>query len=242
MKIELTKSDLKQVESDLRVNGVMRYLKHMDSLQFNIGDILIKQEIKRDSLSGKDVWSNIKISHASDVNRKFVYVFENELGVGYVKQLKADGSGFSETGMMCMANVDHDHTRYVIDPDYADHLLLSDGEEGFDYAEAHRVQALKREQIAVHNKSILENTKNGEAVVTLLGKLKVGDTIWLGRYPGEMVHRGESQIMAFIPDKLGGGIEVKNSHRVQWDNRWTIDGLVKCFVSLQKPLTLKDIP
>lgn len=126
LKYEKTAADDDRERSDLRTNPVMRFLKNQEYYRFNVGDIVLKQT--RWSYNGD--WETALT--AVGAPRKFMYVFENDLGIGYIKQLKVDGSGFT-SGLQCTANFDPDTTRLVLDPDFVDHMLV--GEQEFQYNE-----------------------------------------------------------------------------------------------------------
>src|SRR5206468_3542273 len=115
-------------------------------------DVLIRQQYRYGPHNSRQ-WVTDCVSAHSKAPKKFVYVYENELGIGYVKQLKADGSGFTSY-MCCMANIDPAYTRFTIDPEYADHLLLSDGEQEFTPGDQFLYDKKLREDVKKFNKGI----------------------------------------------------------------------------------------
>ena len=83
LKYEKTHSDRAREVSDIRRSPIMRFLKHQDYFKFNIGDVLVKQ--RRFTLNSE--WET-EVVVGVNTAKKFMYVFENELGIGYVKQLR----------------------------------------------------------------------------------------------------------------------------------------------------------
>lgn len=174
----LSKDDLTTIEYDSKNNPVVRYLKLKEEHQFNIGDVLVRQYARYTGDGTDNVhWDTEMVSRASKVPKKFLYVYENEQGVGYVKQLRSNGSGVG-TGITCLANTAY-NARYVVDPDYQDHIIIGEGE--FDYKAAFKEARARRQEILKENKKILEKTNTYRAVNAALAQLKVGDEFWYGR-------------------------------------------------------------
>lgn len=164
-----TPEDLARERSDLNTSPIMRFLKNRDQYTFNIGDILIK-ETRWDS---KGKWEISKTAIGGI--KKYMYVFENELGIGYIKQLKVDGTGFT-TNISCVANYDPETVRLSLDPDYADHLLI--GENEFNYNDDYLRKKEFRQEAIKRNRSLVVNTRNEETRMAWYHSLKDGDTIW----------------------------------------------------------------
>src|ERR1035437_2383731 len=122
-----TKQDSDREARDSILNQTVKFIKHQEAFKFNIGDIVIMQYRNTDGS-----WRTKATSNATDAPTKFMYVFENEVGIGYIKQLRAGGKGFT-TLTTCVADIDPQSTRIILDPDLVDHMLLSDQGEEFDY-------------------------------------------------------------------------------------------------------------
>jgi hypothetical protein len=183
MDFKLTQKELDEFKQDEAVNPVIKYLKNKESVKFNIGDVLIRQVARYDYAGphGRTLkWTTDNVSNVSNAPKKFVYVFENEFGIGYIKQLRANGQGFTNY-MVCTANIDFDHTRFTLDPDYADHLLLAGKDDKFAYNERFKHDKAAREEVYKHNKALIDKTDTIEQVNALFDRVKAGDSIWIGR-------------------------------------------------------------
>ena len=69
-----TAADTKREASDIRNSPIMRFLKNQDHFKFNIGDILVRQT----KYTGDWVTT---VTPGVAAPKKFMYVFENELGI-----------------------------------------------------------------------------------------------------------------------------------------------------------------
>lgn len=178
-----TKEDCNTEAYDLRNNQVMKYLRNPDAFKFTVGDILIKKTrsfIKKSDLHEREeVWVTEKINNFSDAPKKYLYAFENELGIGYVRQLKADGQGYT-TYMMCTANLDPDNVRFEVDPDYADTMLLGGDTDVLQPNDAYLQAKKYREDAMNTNRKMLVNTRTTQRVKEWFKTLKVGDEFWCG--------------------------------------------------------------
>jgi len=222
MKYTKSKSDAQREKNDLANNPIMRWMRHHDAFRFNVGDILIKQNKQYiRQVHGDEVkWTTETTSATCDAPRKYMYVFENELGIGYLKQIKADGSGFT-TSLICLANYDPDNTRFVLDPDYADHLILSDSGE-FVPNKAYLEQRKFRDEAIKKNKELLIRT--GSPVLSKLwfDTLKVGDIFWSGYNYDEMVTSKYEvlEIIEYPGDSRHIPWHIKQNHGLTKDDTW----------------------
>ena len=95
MKYEKTQEDIRREQDDLRSSPIMRFLRNRDAFKFKVGDVLIKQTANRWLDSDDSKWKTD--THIVGTPKKYLYAFENELGIGYIRQFKTDGSGFVNT-------------------------------------------------------------------------------------------------------------------------------------------------
>jgi hypothetical protein len=179
MKFKLESSDHKKFSHDLATNPIMKFLKHREELRFSVGDVLIKQTTRWVPHGAEREWANETVSSVSNAPKKYVYVYENEFGIGYIRQLKADGSGFT-TYWCCLANIDPDTTRFIVDPEYAEHLLLSENGDDYNYNAQFLQDKAKRTEILKHNKALLEDVSSPANTNDVLRKLVPGQTFWYG--------------------------------------------------------------
>jgi hypothetical protein len=179
IKYEKTPDDISREKSDLKSSPIMRFLRNQEYFKFNIGDVLIKQT----RWGSERDWKTDQTGVGSP--KKFIYVFENELGIGYVKQLKVDGTGFT-SNLVCMANFEIETTRFTLDPEYVDHILL-DGDEGFAYNKDYLHKREFRDEAIKRNKLLLVKTGSAKKTIAWFDTLKVGDTFWYGDTFDELV-------------------------------------------------------
>jgi hypothetical protein len=176
LKYEKNRIDEDREKSDLERSPIMRFLRFQDHFKFNVGDILIKQT-KSWSHHTPDNWVTEKTSVGAP--KKYMYVFENELGIGYIKQLKVDGTGFT-TNLVCTANFDPENTRFLLDPDFVDHILI-EGDGNFQYNKEYLEKRRYRDNAIQENKKILFPTGSVKKLLGWYNQLKPGDVFWAGR-------------------------------------------------------------
>lgn len=254
IKYDKTKSDAERERDDLRRSPIMRFLKHQDWFRFNIGDVLVKQT-KRYSPDGEpEQWHTDKLV-GNGAPRKYVYVFENELGIGYLKQLRVDGSGFTSQ-LICTVNFDPENTRFQLDPDYVDHMLV--GEDGFQYNKEYLDKKNYRVEAIKENTKNLVNTRTAHKLVGWFHGLKIGDTFWFGETWDDMVkdkyvvkevndmptsmlpsHVGTRLGLAFLPSYRNIKVDRERNGHVS-SVVFTADHFHWRKVSMVKPVPLKD--
>lgn len=168
-----TSQDKQREVSDLEHSPIMRFLQHQDYFKFQMGDIVVKQSRIR-----KDAEWVTETIRGNGAPKKFAYVFENKLGIGYIKQLRVDGSGFT-TNLICVANFDPDYTRFILDPEFATHKLI--GEDEFVANEEYLAKKKYKEEAIKKNKEFLVKVKNPQKRTEWFDSLKVGDKFWYGQ-------------------------------------------------------------
>jgi hypothetical protein len=187
LKYEKTSLDRAREISDIRRSPIMRFLKHQDYFKFNLGDILVKQK----RYGSADEWQT-EVTAGVKTPKKFMYVFENELGIGYLKQLRVDGTGFT-TELICTANFDPNYVRFVLDPDFVDHMLIGDSE--FEYNKEYVDKKAFRDEAVKKNTKILVGTRSLKKRIAWLANLKYGDMFWMGETFDELVQNKFKVIM-----------------------------------------------
>ena len=175
MKIEPTKDDLRRI-THIGVNSTYgRWLKWKDTLNFNVGDILIKEV---NSGWGEEKWQVEKASQKSSFPAKYVYLFKDVNGMGYIKKLSIDGSG-TIGSPMSLFDMNLDRVRFKVDADFQDAILLG-AEEGYDPAKSHLEKKKLRAEIREYNMKQVVRIKNVPEMETFLIS-NLGNTVWLGR-------------------------------------------------------------
>lgn len=172
LKYEKTDEDKKIEERDLATNRTLKHLKDINFYKFEVGDVLVREERWGDEQPWKQQLA------ACGLPYKYVYVFENELGVGYIRRLSIDGSKFVEAPV-CVVNFDPQRTRFHLDPAYADQILMGDADKmdmKSDY------QAVKRKKAALWRKNdkIRIQMKSADDAIAFINTLNVGDKLWMG--------------------------------------------------------------
>lgn len=176
MEYQKTKRDIEQEKIDNAGNPVVVYLKNRESLQFSIGDILIRQW-----KNGDGTWRTEK--HGSDAPKKYLYAFENEVGIGYLKGYNADGK-MSEVPL-CVTEFASGDQRLMLDPEYADHIMIGEGE--FDPLELQREKKNFRTRMMNRNRKLLVSIETPAEIMAWVKSLKVGDTFHYGYGIADMV-------------------------------------------------------
>jgi hypothetical protein len=200
-----TPQDKAREKSDLETSPVMRFLLSKEQNKFNIGDILIKQtRINREA-----EWATETVKGVG-APKKYMYVFENKLKIGYIKQLRVDGTGFT-SNLICVANFDPDFSRFIIDPEFATHMLI--GEDKFEYNEEYLAKKAYRGEAMKKNAAHLVNTRNPSKRLDWFEGLKVGDKFWYGNTYEEMIDneytvtkiddKPKNSISGHIKDRMG---------------------------------------
>lgn len=179
MKYEITPEDRQVMEYDLKTDRVLKHLKNLSFYKFSIGDVLIREEKYRNYGNADTLFEwKTKLADCGLPN-KYVYVFENELGIGYIRRLSVNGRKYVDKPI-CVTEFDPDQTRFALDPEYADHMLLSSEDDEFDVKSRYDEIKKKREQIHRKNKKIRLDLQNETQAVEWMKTLKVGDQFWWG--------------------------------------------------------------
>ncbi len=175
---KLTDKDKKRI-AQLQTNSpVVKYVRYARENKFNVGDILIEQNSYR-SRHSETEWTTKNVSSVASIPKKFVYVYEDDHGVGFIKQIKSNGRGLCD-GVICLAETNLDNTRFIVDPEYADHIIIQGDVEGYDPAAAIKEDRAKRLKIYKSNKKLAVKSDTWVDVAIIAAQLKVGDTIWCG--------------------------------------------------------------
>ncbi|CAM6003914.1 unnamed protein product [Sphagnum balticum] len=215
----------------MKHNPVMRFLRNQEYYKFNVGDIVIKQN--KWTYNGEWETKNTAVGAPT----KYMYVFENELGIGYIKQLRVDGSGFTRH-LECTANFDPDTTRLVLDPDFVDHMLI--GEADFQYNKEYLDKKNFREEAMAKNRKLVLNAR---AKIKWLATAKPGDVFWGGNTFEKLVN-DQYQVFEVFKDgpvpvlKAFKVIDIGTSHAREYV--FGIDTIRWTKLSLQKPYPLED--
>jgi hypothetical protein len=178
-KFKLSPEDLKRINHANENNQINRYLREKANLNFKVGDILIKKKRKYNRNGGDHTWEPETVSDRSPTPKKYYYAFENELGVGYIKQIKSDGGSLCES-LICLADVDYTWSKFEVDPDFVDHMLLVGEDEEFGAGDGFNEKRKERNKIHAKNRKIAVRITSELEAHGFLSALKAGDEFWLG--------------------------------------------------------------
>jgi hypothetical protein len=246
MKYDITQEDRDTILHDMQNDRTLKHLRNLSFYKFSIGDVLIKEE-KYSKHDGTNTYEWKTSIAGCDLPYKYVYVFENELGVGYIRRLSVNGRKFVERPV-CVTEFDPDQTRFVLDPEYADHMLLSSEDEAFDTKSRYDTLKKKREQIHRKNKKLRVQIADDAQAAAWMRTLKVGDQLWWGysisniykeAYYVQSVDCGLGMVDARCSVKLtnvpGGGSQAAYGSTIYANN------LTRYSVFMQKPTFVEDV-
>jgi hypothetical protein len=182
MKFDLSKEDKKQLNNALESNPVRRWFLNKENLKFEIGDVLVKYHKHVDYQTRKESWKLENIQSNAKLAQRYVYVHEDEFGIGYIKPLRvSDGTLGKE--LSCLVDFDYSSTKFQVDPEYAEKVLL-DGD--FDIKQIHKASLVQRK--IVTKMKIGFKPKSLKDYNDFFDKLKKGDTFWVSSdYTGSWV-------------------------------------------------------
>ena len=181
MKFTLTEHDLDHIECIRAGNPVCNFLDQQINSRFSIGDILIRHTKGWDD---EDPWETELVNHTTGVAKRYVYVYEDKHGVGFLKRLKiTDGTLGIET--FCITEMIGPHSRFKVDPDFEDSILFGDG--SFDIKAIRKAGKAKKDKIVKFNKASLAKSNSLLAVNNFFAQLKAGDTFYSGNVDGSYI-------------------------------------------------------
>ena len=243
MKYEVTADDLKVMAFDLANDRTLKHLKNLSFYKFAVGDVLIREEKYR-TADGHQ-WKT-KLADCGLPN-KYVYVFENDLGIGYIRRLSVNGRKFVDKPL-CVTEFDPDQTRFALDPEYADHMILSDENAEFDAKSRYDEIKKKREQIHRQNKKNRLMFSTPQQAVDWMKTLKVGDQIWYG-YSISGIHKSPYYVHAvnilYPLDhsnlKVSGNAPISSAPSANFAMTLSMHSLLRYSIFMSKPIFVDEI-
>jgi hypothetical protein len=237
MKPELDKSDKNWLEWHKKNNPVIKFIRNKSAISFQPGDILIKEE------KFGEEWRIVPVSPKSQVAKKYMFMYEDEYGIGYVKQLKAETAEYVHS-LTCLASIDHDRIRFQVDPEYATHILIN-GEGTYDHSVEYKLVKERREKVRAENiKLQMKPNRFGSDLSVVFSKLSIGDKFWIaedlggtGRKELEVTAKNDKQ-----PDVYGGtsaAVTVKEDSGAT--RMLTVNRSSHLVFFKSKPLNIKDM-
>jgi hypothetical protein len=186
-----TKQDIEREKYDLNNDPVLIYLRNQDETKFNVGDILIKM------CPHGDKWLPERASSIGDTPKKYLYAFENELGIGYVKQFKQDGR-LADT-VYCMTTFDSRYAKFVLDPEYADHIILGEGED-FKPVNSFKEKKKFRDKAIANTKKLLIDKEPG-SILAWINQLEIDDEFYCGYNVPDMIDQ-KYKVVSFVENTV----------------------------------------
>lgn len=171
---DINADDIEYIEHTIDTNPAYDWLRVKDRCQFVVGDIVIKMMHDYDYDKDKDFIRPETVSHVNKAARKYKVVHVDQYGVPWLKVLKANGGMGTE--MICAPNISPSY--FAPDPDYADHVILSEEGAEFDPIEAAKKRRAERREIAKQNKKNRKIFTTVDEVSAFLRDLKRGETFW----------------------------------------------------------------
>lgn len=195
MKVELTTAEKKQIDDAMSRNRVRKWLTIRDTLKFEIGDVLIKHHIIWRRETSDYGWTIENINSDTKMAQRYVYIFEDDQGIGYFKQLKIS-TGTLGKELFCVTDIDFDSTRFEVDPEYAEHTLL---DVDFDIKKIHKKSLEGRNIVTKMNRKMGARLKTFSEFNKFFDNLKQGDTYWTTRdFTGRYVYKYNIQSLTKI--------------------------------------------
>lgn len=172
MKFTLTEGQQKRLEDLAKNNIVAKWMRVKDNLKFSIGDVLLMYT--KTGYDDNESWTPVKLSSGAEPQR-YVYVYEDEFGIGYIKPLKVTDGGLG-TETICLTDMNWNWQRLEVDPEYAEHMIL-DAE--FDIKKIHQKTLEKSKQVAKMNRKIGVRLESLKQKNEFFESLNIGDTFYV---------------------------------------------------------------
>ena len=194
MKVELDSDQQDQLKGALDSNQVRRWLIQKENMKFEVGDVLLRYSLQTRGHNDPK-WIVENINSDNKMAQRYVYIYEDEFGIGFVKQLRVSDGSLGKD-IWCMTEFDFGYTKFEVDPEYAEKVFL-DGE--FDIREIHKASLANRKIITKMNRKIGTKPRSLKEYNDIFDNLKVGDTFWTtsdytGRYMQEFTLTNIKQV------------------------------------------------
>lgn len=175
MKFELTIDDKSEIANALENNHTKMWLQIKSELKFEVGDVLVKLFKRYDRETSTTKWITENIQSDFKMPQRYVYVHEDENGIGFIKPLRIS-DGTLGKDLLCLTDFDYRETRFQVDPEYAEHMLL-DAE--FDITAIRKKANEGRKVVIKMNRKLGVKPKNLGDWNNFFESLKTGDKFWV---------------------------------------------------------------
>lgn len=195
MKVDLTANEMKQIQNALESNKVRRWMLQKQQIKFEIGDVVVKYLKSTDYQTKKESWKAENINSDNKMAQRYVYIYEDEFGIGYLKRLKIANGKLGQE-LICLTDFDYETTKFEVDPEYAEHVLL-DAE--FDIKKIHKASLAARKVIIKMNRKIGKKLHTLKEFNAAFENMQIGDSFWTstdytGKYTQEFKLTGKLKV------------------------------------------------
>lgn len=215
MKVELTEQEQKQLKRAVDNNPIRKFLLSREENSFEVGDILIKS-LRRWKGSDQYEWQPESISSENKMPQRYVFIFKDEFGIGYMKQLKVS-TGKLGKEIYCLSDYDTDSTKFEVDPEYAEKIFL---DADFDIKDIHKKSLEARKIVSKLNRKAGVKPKTLSQFNSFFDGMKAGDKFYLsGDYTAKW-----SQEYEIIDIRVTTTIQLESTSDYSWrnfKNRWS---------------------
>jgi hypothetical protein len=174
MKFELSDRDQKMLNSAMERNPLRNFLLNREFLNFEVGDVLVKNISRYDWNTKTNFWVKEPISSSNSMAQRYVVIHKDEFGICFAKELKVS-TGKLGSDLYCIADYDYKETRFEVDPEYAEQIFL-DGD--FNIKDIHTKSLEARKIITKMNRKVGIKFDSLKDSNWFFGSLKVGDHYW----------------------------------------------------------------
>lgn len=237
MKVELTAAEQKELNNIMERNTVRQWYAQKENLKFEVGDILVKYIARYNYDTKGNLWELENITSGHKMPQRYVYIHEDEYGIGYLKHLKVSDGALGKE-IFCLTDFNYKTTRFEVDPEYAERVLL---DAKFDIKELHKA-SLESKRIATRmNRKMGVKPKALSEFNAFFEKLKVGDDFYVtSDYTGSFTRKYTLTAIAKISvqrldkahnwdlgrfrEKFPGGVDTTETYRISYTGDYNRDG------------------
>lgn len=175
MTMKLSDKDLENLKKKAKTTPIHKWLKAKANLNFQVGDILLKTKKTYCFDTSKYEWKLETISKNNEMPRRFVYVYEDEFGIGFIRELMVSTGELGHDDI-CLASLDFDNVKFDVDPEYAERVLL---DSSFDIQEMHKKSLENRKVISKVNRTLGVRLSKLSKMNEVIASLTKNSTIYL---------------------------------------------------------------
>lgn len=170
---QLSKQDLDEIAEMRKRNHLCKFLDNKERFRFTVGDILVKRIQDWDD---ETRWNTEYVNEATKMAKRYVYVYEDEHGVGFIRSLKVTDGQLGKQ-IYCMSDfVENETIRFEVDPEFTDSVLLGDG--SFDIKAMRQKVRDKQKAVDALDKACRQELTNLKALNDFFAPMTVGSRFY----------------------------------------------------------------